>query len=444
VIEIETTPRPTTSVDAILAEIDNSLSDRILVFGSLPPRGRDVDLLIRTVCDFETVEGVLRHERFERYGDRWIRVDTAPPLVVELVLAEAWSLPASELAAVYEEARPLRPFLNVARPAPAHSLLILARKRAWRRGISAKRRARIDAGVAEDPAAWARARARAPSWGVSASLDALEQAHRDERPPLARRLSALAEALARAGDGSVVRGARKRRHRILARERGQLFAFSGLDGAGKSHQAAVLAQTLDALGRDPVVVWSPLGSTGIVALVGGWGKRAVLALERGAPAAERLRGRSTGRDAQSAVSAAQRRVVAPTWVSLMGMANALSRLRVVAILILGRDVVCDRYALDSAVHLLQRFGPSRAVRWQIALIRFVSPTPRRSFVLDVRPEVALRRKVDRWSEAELRVRAELYRDLHTRFGAIRVDGEQSVERVAEEVALHMVRSLSSP
>jgi thymidylate kinase len=113
-------------------------------------------------------------------------------------------------------------------------------------------------------------------------------------------------------------------------------------------------------------------------------------------------------------------------------------------LMLGRDVVCDRYVLDSAVHLLHRYGDTRIVRLQIALISLTSPKPRRAYLLEVRPEVALGRKVDRWTEAELTERSRLYHELHTAMGARLLDAQQSRERVAMEIASDVLRSLRSP
>jgi thymidylate kinase len=429
---------------SLLAQLDGILADRILVFGSLPPHGRDLDLLARRHRDYEAVADWLERHGFERRDNRWVRVDEAAVAVVELVLAQTWALPAPEVDALFAEARPIQGMCNIVHPSATHTLLILARRRLWRGdAISEKHRKRIDVAIGEDPRAWAHAEGRATVWRLGASLACLRAAHAGESPALQSRVRALFEAAAQAGGGSVVRGAGKRARRLLRVERGALFALSGLDGAGKSLQAAALAQLLGALGRDVVVVWSPLGSTGMVADLGRWGKRLV-STPRGTPAEQSSSVQPGGAVTSSTVSANDHRVVSATWVTLMGLANTLSHLRTAAMLMLGRDVVCDRYVLDSAVHLLHRYGDTRIVRLQIALISLTSPKPRRAYLLEVRPEVALGRKVDRWTEAELTERSRLYRELHTAMGARLLDAQQSRERVAVEIASDVLRSLRSP
>jgi thymidylate kinase len=425
---------PRQSLDAgvsILAQLDAVVADRVLLFGSLPPHGRDLDLLVRRDRERRTIINWLEQHDFEPRGNRWARFDTAAAAVVEVIPATALQLPAAEIDALYAEAERLLAMRNVARPSAAHSLLILARKRTWRGNtISDSHRSRINAAIEADPRVWARAEAGAAAWKLSASLSCLCAAYSRKRPDLRTRASALAEATARAGNGSSFAGARKGARRFLGAKRGKLFALSGLDGAGKSLQAATLAQTLDVFGRNAVVVWSPLGSAGIIASLGNWGKRIVSVTS--APAAA---------ISPAPVSANEHHLVSRTWVVLMSLADAVTQLRTATKLLRGRDVICDRYALDSAVHLLHRYGDTRLVRFQVALISLLSPRPRRAFFLDVRPEVALARKTDRWTEGELRERLDLYRELRTAYGATLVDGEQHRDRVAAEIARDVWRSL---
>jgi thymidylate kinase len=429
---------------SILAQLEAVLSDRLLVFGSLPPQGRDLDLLVRGDRDHEAVVEWLEQHDFERRGNRWARFDGAAVALVEMMPAQAWQLPAAEIDALYAEAEPLAGMRNVARPSPAHTLLILARKRTWHGdAISDKHRSRIDAAIAVDRRAWARAEARGAAWRVSASLKCLHAAYSTKRPGLRRRAGALAEATAHIGHGSSLVGVRKATRRLLGTQRGKLFALSGLDGAGKSSQAATLAQTLGVLGRNPVVVWSPIGSTGVIGSVGSWGRRLVSVLTAAPAAYRRHPARRERAASPSPVSANQHRLVGRTWVILMGVADAVTQLRTATKLMRGCDVISDRYALDSAVHLLHRYGDTRLVRLQIALISLVSPKPQRAFFLAVRPEVAVERKVDRWSECDLRQRFDLYCELRAAYGARLVDGEQPHEQVAAEIARDVWRSLPS-
>ncbi len=420
---------PSLDSAAILTHLDAVVSDRMLVFGSLPPRGRDLDLLVRGDPEHEALIGWLQQHDFERRETRWARFDGAAVAVVEIIPADALRLSVDEIETLYAEADALPGMRNVVRPSPAHTLLILARKRRWHgEAISDKHRSRIEAATAEDPRAWARAEARAAAWEVSASLSCLRAAYSRRRSGLRTRASALIEATAHAGGGSSFAGVRKVARRVLGAKRGNLFALSGLDGAGKSFQAATLAETLDVLGRNAVVVWSPPGSTGAIASLGGWGKRLVSVLR---PASSSQPRRATS---PSPVAANEHRLVGGTWVVLMGLADAFTQLRSATKLMRGQDVICDRYALDSAVHLLHRYGDTRLVRFQIAVTSLVSPRPRRAFFLDVRPEVALGRKIDRWTERELSERFALYRELYPTYGATLVNGERPRDQVAAEIA----------
>ena len=421
---------------AILRHLDAVVSDRMLVLGSLPPQGRDLDLLVRSDLEHEAVIRWLRQHDFEGRGNRWAGFDGAAVAVVEIIPAGALRLSADEIETLYAEADVMPGMRKVVRPSPAHTLLILARKRRWRGdAISDKHRSRIQAATAEDPRAWARAEAHAAAWRVSASLNCLRAAYSRRRSGLRTRASALFEATAHAKGRSSSAGARNVVRRVLSAKRGNLFALSGLDGAGKSLQAATLAETLDVLGRNAVVVWSPLGSTGAIASLGGWGKRLV-SVVRPASSTQPRRASSP-----SPVTANEHRLVGGTWVMLMGLADAFTQIRSATKLMRGQDVICDRYALDSAVHLLHRYGDTRLVRFQIALISLISPSPRRAFFLDVRPEVALGRKIDRWDERELRERFDLYRELYTTYGATLVNGERPRDQVAAEIGGDVWRSL---
>jgi thymidylate kinase len=121
-------------------------------------------------------------------------------------------------------------------------------------------------------------------------------------------------------------------------------------------------------------------------------------------------------------------------VTFLGLTNAAAQARIAVHVVRGRIVICDRYSLDSAVHLLHRYGDTRAVRSQIALISLLSPPARRAYLLEVAPEVALRRKADRWTLDQLRRRFHLYRELQDAFGAQRLNAEQPQAQLAAEIA----------
>jgi thymidylate kinase len=417
----------------LLRRLDSWLETRVLVFGSLPPTGRDVDLLVQS-SHFQALAEWLDSHGFEGHDDRWVRFAEDGVTAVDIVCVERWRLSEAEVDELFHQGVPLPGMRNVLRPSPAHALLILARKEGWRRSLSAKHRAAIEAVVLEDAKAWPRARGHAQEWRAESSLACLRAAWvPGQRRRVGSRTRAIQEALAVRGGGSSVAGALRVMRRAVPFRRGVLVALSGLDGAGKSSQAAALRDNLRTLGYDAVVLWSPLGGNPAVSRLGAWGKQLLngrLTAER--PVASAGPG---GRGAmhRSAVPAGPGGMVAAAWVTFVGLTSIRAQARAVLHLLRGRVVICDRYSLDSAVHLRHRYGDTRSVRLQISLISLVSPQPRLHYLLEVPPEVALRRKVDRWSADQLARRSELYLELHQLYGARRVDAGRSQRDLATQI-----------
>jgi len=202
----------------------------VLVFGSPPGSGRDLDLLVRP-DELATIAGALASAGFRSRNEEWVRFRESTAEAVDLVPAADWSLPQPELDDVFARARPLDGFERLVAPSPEHVLLVLARITGGS-GLSPKRRGRIDGALADEPEAWRLARARAAAWGLRSELDRLERAYRGEpagRPRLPR----------------------PRRPRVVA--------LSGIDGSGKSSQARALRAALEQLGHETAVEWSPYG-----------------------------------------------------------------------------------------------------------------------------------------------------------------------------------------
>jgi thymidylate kinase len=387
-------------VDAVVAE-------PVLVFGSQPPAGRDLDLLVRP-HEEETIVATLQHEGFVRRGRHWACFHACSVDSVEIVPASNWSLPDEELAALFAEARPIHPYERLVRPAPRHALLILARRVARSDGrLDPKRRQRLEVALAEDADAWERAREAAPAWRAEAALAALERVHRTAQRPLGARVRAW-------------------RWELAKRRRGRVVAVSGLDGSGKSSQAQALVRTLERLGYDGVTVWTRLSynpsldvlASPVKALLR-HGRR-----ERVDPAADpakELRRRSA--------------LVSHAWALIVALANASSQRRATRPhLRQGRIVVCDRYSLDSAVHLRYRYGETRSFRLQALLVRLLSPRPVRAFFLEVPPETAFARKAEQYDLDQLARQARLYAEEHVRLGARRLDGERPQDELCAEIA----------
>lgn len=411
----------------ILELLDAAAAERVVVFGTPPPEGRDLDLLVHEGAR-AALAGVLDAEGFTRSGETWARFADCGVEAVDLVPVAGWGLPASAVAALYRDSVPLPGLERIARPAPAHAILIETRRFArGRGGLGEKARRRIDRALAEDSRAFEGARRGAGAWGVLAALVSLERVYAGDEPVRVRR-----------GVGGAIRA--------LARiRRGTVVAFSGLDGAGKSTQAQSLAETLDALGVACDVVWSPLGQSAVLDLVGRPAKRAVSLLRFGRfrAVAERSRTGSLMTVRQEGPSEGAG-IVRQLWATFVALVNAFEqRTAVSRALLAGSVVVLDRQALDAVVRMRFLYGDAAALPLQRALIRLVAPKPRFAYYLAIRPETSLARKSDHWDESALRSHAGLYEQEAAGFDVRRVDGERPTDQICAEVALEVWLGVST-
>ncbi|MHB8471134.1 MAG: hypothetical protein ACYDCH_15480, partial [Gaiellaceae bacterium] len=303
--------------------VDAAAPGRVLVFGSLPPAARDLDLLV--LPDERTaIEHGLRNAGYEQRGDEWVRFADGGAHVVELSSPSDFGIADPELERVLAEALPLDGFDRLVAPAPADDLLVLAallRLGGWKE----KRRARLELATG----AFAAARPRAARWGVRDELAALERIARGERP-------------------RPVRGrARPSRPRVVA--------FSGIDGSGKSTQARILRETLHDLGYEPAIAWTPLSQNASLARLAGPVKHVLRLLRRTPPPAapgETGLHRDEGTELRSRSA-----VVLFAWTMLVALANGAFHARTAARhAAAGRVVIFDRYLLDTAAQFRFRYG----------------------------------------------------------------------------------------
>jgi thymidylate kinase len=431
-----------------LAEsIDRLLGAPVLVFGSLPPAGRDLDLLARR-DEQEALSAWLERGGFLERGGEWVRFHDCGVDSLDLVPVSAWGLPGAAASELFDEALPIPGFELLVRPAPRHLLLIYARRLAEGNGrMPDKHRKGIADALAEDGAAWEGARSAAPEWQAERSLALLDRAYHSGRSvSRTARASALAQwpfAQGRTRWRALVRGWLEAR-RAEQQSRGQLITFSGLDGAGKSSQAEGLRDALERLGRKTTMQWVRLEWTtlwenrwlGIL----GWPARTVLGLMA------RARGSSGGVDAAPALTPAAVRersgLVANVWVTVVALAHASAQRREVRThLRRGEAVICDRYTLDAAAHLRFRYGERRPFRLQIRLLERLSPRPLRAYFVDVPAETAYARKAEQYSLEDLTRQAQLYRQEAPGLNVKTVDGERGREDLCAEIAEEVWRAL---
>lgn len=405
--------------------IEAAVSEPVLVFGSLPPAGRDIDLLVRPVARGE-LDSALRAGGWRVRKDLYVRFARCTADVIEVVPADDWRLPAAEVDRLFAMASPLRGHSRLVEPAAHHSLLILAtRTLGPSDGLTPRRRERVRRALDQDPVAWEHATALSGAWDGAEPLRRLRRLYEHEHKP-ARPLPTRLRARARRA------------------RRGHVVAFSGIDGAGKSTQSAALVEALNRIGYDAVTEWVPFSSDE-------WPYRLLDLIKRGlttmplnardarpaSPAAGNQANEPAGGAALAQTTRLRQSSSAIThgWATVIALANALSHARAVARhLAAGRIVVFDRYTLDSAVRMRFLYGLERGFPVQNWLIGALSPRPVAAFFLDIDPGQSLQRKDDRWTAHALADHAQLYRQEHERFGVVKLDGTLPPEELCAIVA----------
>jgi thymidylate kinase len=427
--------------------VDAAAADRVLVFGSPPPDGRDVDLLAREP-EKRMLASRLAREGFEQRGPQWVRFRDCTVDAVDLVAAAEWHLPADELAALFEEAAPLSDFEHLVVPAPHHALLIVARRVSRSGAYGEQLRSRVGEIASRTPSAWEEARQHSAAWGAESPLAQLRALHESgARPGAVARVRALGErAITTAAPR---RAARNALRRLTARP--AIVALSGLDGAGKSFQAARLADALEQLGLDAAVVWpaatnvlyraNPALKRVLRRMLAAMGRppKPTSRLGPGDSASDEWRREEATVDAAEEPLPSQVAPVAHALALVVAVVQAWSFRRGARRSARGAEVVIyDRYTLDSVVYLRHRWGHGRTLRLQSLMIRTLSRTPDLAFLLDVAPEVAYERKQD-FPLGNLRERVRMYHELYAKLGVIRLDGERPRDELCAVIAREVWR-----
>lgn len=163
---------------------------------------------------------------------------------------------------------------------------------------------------------------------------------------------------------------------------GRLVVFSGLDGAGKSTQIALLVSRLKAGGQHPEVIWTRGGYTLLFEALKGMLRR--ISRGRVVPAS----GHSPQRE-RALTQPRTRRI----WLTLA----LIDLLWVYGVQVRwlrwwGRAVICDRYLWDTLIDFCLNFPQERVEDWGLwRLLVKASPRPDVAFLLLVPVEESLRR-----------------------------------------------------
>jgi thymidylate kinase len=235
------------------------------------------------------------------------------------------------------------------------------------------------------------------------------------------------------------------RHPLLSAgrlRRTEIVTLSGLDGAGKSSQAALVSNALEQQGVRVAVVWVPVAINPSVATIRAAARSVLRFISRGAPRSH------DGGSAQGSLDPGKRLVrrsalARHAWSSLVTLMNVSSHWRSLLDHRGRADVVIfDRYVLDTAVRLHTWYSGLGRVGLETWLCERLSPRPLCSYFLDVPPDRALARKVDRWDLPTLQRQAESYRRECKRLGVRRLDGERSKEDLAADITSEVLDRLA--
>ena len=410
-------PPAESSTEAVAALVDGCARGTVVVLGSPPPRGRDLDLLVRPE-DEAAIASALGDAGFFAKGAIWARFAECSAAAVELLPTHDLGLPDTELESLFVESLALPGLERLTLPGPHHQLLLAATLLVGRSGYLAPRhRERVLSTTRDHPDAWALAESRAREWRAVDDLVRLADALADEPPAWRKRVPALL---------------RRARNTL----RPQLIAISGIDGSGKSFQARALTDTLERLGYPAGVVWTPLANEAWLRRLARPVRRLVgLVATRPSSTHVEEPGRRGLTSNPARMLRRRSRVLTSVWTTIVALANGWSLARgLMAHGWAGRVVVADRYRLDSAVRMRFLYDERRRFPVLRTLLAALTPSPRRAFFLDVEPATSLARKDDGWSLEELAVQARLYREEHRGFMSEHLDGSRPPDDICAETA----------
>jgi dTMP kinase len=213
--------------------------------------------------------------------------------------------------------------------------------------------------------------------------------------------------------------------------RGHLIVFSGLDGAGKSTQTALLIEQLQGHGRRPVYLWTRGGYTPAFDAA----KRAIRRLFRGriVPSA----GHSEQRTRAFRRAGVRRLWL---WLALLDLIWVYG-FRIRWWLWRGRVVVADRYLWDTLIDFRLNLGEA-VESWLLwRLLLRLAPRPDASFLLLIPVSKAVRRSAEKSepfpdSPAVLAQRLAYYESLEEESLHV-MDGRRPIAELGAEIRVQL-------
>ena len=413
--------------------VDSLLRQRAVVFGSLPPRGRDLDLLLPG-AEVKDLGMRLADAGFHRRGGTWALFAHCSAYGVDVHDVSRWAPTQRAASDLFQQAVPIAGYTHLVAPAEHHRILILGLRHHRGMPLTEHKRAILH-GFDDDT--WQRAEQESGEWGLTSHLHTVRAELDAPAPP--------------------TQPGRTDPRRRAPWRRTVVIALSGVDGSGKSTQVRNVQAALDRLGQPAEVQWTKITQDGLSQRVG----RAVKAVIARTPLAARVDPAQLAAPAREGddgeirnypdgappppdpgkVLRRKSKVLTWCWALLVAVGNGLEHRR--AVQRHGtRVVICDRYVLDSFAHLKYRYGSAGSLWLHRRVIGLLSVRPAQAFFLDVPAEIARARKPEQYLTSELARFRELYHEYAQEAGVHVLDGTRPVDELAAEIARMSWDSLS--